>query len=177
MYFNPILKEDFGYSPEDIIGRNFFLSIILVVSFIFWVFLSSRIHPIKILKMRGIFFLFLMIVMPFLIITMHSSAGLFFIQALILLIPLDGMPADAVLFYHFPIFRRFTFVSFLYAVARAFMYTITSFGLVYLGSYFGSFGLWFITLPIAVSYLYGVRHFEGLERKLEIYPHLIRKAA
>jgi hypothetical protein len=172
MYFNPILKEEFGYSSEDIIRHNFFLSIIMVIFYIFWAFLCSRIHPIKILKIRGILFLLLMVSLPFLIIAIPNPIVLFFIQALILLTPLDGMPADAVFIYHFPVFRRFTYTSFLYAISRALMYIIISFGLVYLGEYFGSFGLWFITLPITVAYLYGVLHFERLERNLEIYPNL-----
>jgi MFS family permease len=177
IYFNPILKEDFGYSSEGIIKHNFLLSVIMVVSYIFWAFLSYRIHPLKIIKIRGIFMLFLMIVMPFLIMTMNSPLQLFSMQALILVLTLYGMPAEAILIYHLPIYRRFTYASFLYALSRALMYIITSFGLVYLGSYFGSFGLWFITLPIMFAYLYGIRHFEVLERKLGIYPNLIRKAA
>ena len=75
------------------------------------------------------------------------------------------MPADAVFIYHLPIRRRFTFASFLYALTRALVYVITSVGLVYLGNYFGPFGLWFITLPVTVAYLYGVIHFERIERK------------
>jgi MFS family permease len=172
MYFNPILKENFGYSSEDIIRHNFFLSIIMVIFYIFWAMLSSRIHPIKILKIRALLFLLLMVSLPFLIIITPNPVVLFFIQALILLTPLDGMPADAVFIYHFPVFRRFTYTSFLYALSRALMYIIISFGLVYLGS---CFGLWFITLPITVAYLYGVFHFEKLESKLEIYPNLALK--
>jgi hypothetical protein len=52
------------------------------------------------------------------------------------------------------------------------MYIITSFGLVYLGSYLGVFGLWVLTLPITMGYLYGVFHFEELEHNLGFYPDL-----
>ena len=172
VYFNPILMEEFGYSSNNIIQRNFFLSIIMVVSAIFWSSLSYRIHPLKILKTRGILILLLMILIPISIGVINSSVQLFLIQALILFLPLDSMPAQAVFVYHFPIYRRFTFASLLYALSRTLTYIITSFGLVYLGSYFGPQGLWFITLPITFAYLYGVLHFEGLERKLGIYPNL-----
>jgi len=113
-----------------------------------------------------------MILIPISIGVINSSVQLFLIQALILFLPLDSMPAQAVFVYHFPIYRRFTFASFLYALSRTLTYIITSFGLVYLGSYFGPLGLWFITLPITLAYLYGVLHFESLERKLGIYPNL-----
>lgn len=170
IYFNPVLKINFGYSPEDIITHNFFLAVISVVAYIFWALLGYRIHPIKIIKVRGFFALLLMVSLPFLI--MKSPLQLFLIQALILILTLGAIPAAAIFIYHLPIYRRFTFASFLYALSRAVMYIITSFGLVYLGSYFGSFGLWFITLPITFAYLYGAYHFEGLERRLGIYPNL-----
>lgn len=165
-YFTSVLQNNFGYSSEDIIKRNFLLYVVMLIGDIFWTFLSCHIHPIKIIKARGRIALLLMILMPFLTMTIDSSAQLFLLQAMILLFPLVGMPAEAVLMYHLPISRRFTFASFLYALTRALMYIITAFGLVYLGDYFGSFGLWFITLPAAFAFLYGVRHFEDLERKM-----------
>lgn len=175
MYFNPILQGNFGYSSADIIRHNFFLSIFMVTLYVFWSVLSSYIHPIKILKVRGLFFLFFMIIMPFLIMNIPNPTVLFFIQLLILVAPLDGAPAEAVFIYHFPIYRRFTYASFLYAIARALMYVIISFGLIYLGRYFGTFGIWFITLPVAVASLYGVLYFEKLERKLGTYSNPYNK--
>jgi MFS family permease len=175
MYFNPILRDNFGYSPADIIWHNFFLAIVGAISYIFWVILSTRIHPIKIIKIRVLFFLCFMIAMPFLIITTPNIGFIFFIQALVLMVPLDGTPAEAVFIYHLPLYRRFTYATFLNTLARALMYIIISFGLIYLGEYFGTFGLWFVTLPIAGAFLYGVLHFEKLESKLEIYPNLALK--
>jgi MFS family permease len=165
IYFNPVLKRSFGYSPEEIIQHNFFLSVILLISCIFYAYLSSRIHPIKIIKIRGTVALLLMIAMPFLVQTMSSPLQLFTVQSLLLLFQLSGMPADAVFFYHLPISRRVTYAGFLFAVTRALIYVITSFGLVYLESYFGPFGIWFITLPITFAFLYGSSYFESLERK------------
>jgi MHS family proline/betaine transporter-like MFS transporter len=169
IYFNPILKENFGYSSADIINHNFFLSLILVISGIFWAFLSCIIHPIKIIKARAVLAFVLMLVLPFLIIYISSPFQLFLIQSLILIFQLGGMPADAIFIYHLPTWRRFTYANFLYALTRALMYIITSFGLVYLGEYFGSFGLLFVTLPVTLAYLYGILHFEGLERRMGMF--------
>lgn len=165
IYFNPLLKENFGYSANNIIIHNFFLSVLLLVSNICWTILSCFIHPLKILKARGITTLAFMILLPFLVMKSSSPVHLFCIQSLILILTLGGLPADAVFIYHFPVFRRFTLTSFIYALTRAFMYILTSFGLVYLGNYFGPFGLWFITLPTTLAFLYGVWYFEGLERQ------------
>lgn len=172
IYFNPMLKDHFEYSPEGIIVHNFYLSLFMLFASMILIVLSCKVHPLKILKVRWIFTFLLMAVLPFLIVNITTSTQLFFVQALILTFNATGLPADAVFYYHLPIFRRFTFASFLYALSRALMYAITSFGLVYLGSYFGSFGLWFITLPITLGYLYGILHFIKLERGIGIYPNL-----
>jgi len=172
LYFNPVLRESFGYSSEDIIRHNFILSIVPVVSSIILTILSCFIHPIRILKAIGISTLVLMILLPFLVTNLNSPYHLFLIQAVILLVPLSAAPADAVFISHFPIYRRVTFSSFLYALSRALMFVVTSFGLIYLSRYFGHFGIWVISLPITVAYLYGLKHFEGLERKRDLYPNL-----
>jgi len=172
LYFNPMLRDSFGYSPVDIIRHNFFLSIIPVVSSIILASLSCFFHPIRILKVVGISMFTLMLFLPFLIMNLNSPVYLFLIQALILLIPLGAAPADAVFISHFPIYRRVTFASFLYALSRALMFVVTSFGLIYLERYFGHFGIWVIALPITAAYLYGLNHFECLERKRKLYPNL-----
>ena len=89
---------------------------------------------------------------------------------MLLVLTLGAIPAAAIFIQHLPIYKRFTFASFLYALSRALMYIITSFGLVYLGSRFGHFGIWFIALPIISTFIYGIFHFEGLERLLKLYP-------
>jgi MFS transporter, MHS family, proline/betaine transporter len=173
MYFNPLLMEKFGYSSKDIIQHNFLLSFVNILSGIFWALLSHRIHPIKLMKIRWIFTLILMISLPLLIMGIKSSFQLYLIQSLILFLSLGSLPGEAVFYYHLPIYRRFTLASFLYALSRALMYIITSISLVYLGNYFGNFGIWFITLPITLAYIYGVYHFQILESKLGIYPNLV----
>ena len=172
IYFNQTLKSQFGYASETVITHNFFLTVIMLAASIFWTFLSSRIHPLRILKIRGSIVLFLMLALPFLIMAITSPGQLFVIQAFIVVLTLGSLPGDAVFIYHLPVYSRFTYASFLYAIARALMYVVTSFGLVYLGERFGTFGLWFITLPITIAFLYGVHVFEGLERRRKCYPNL-----
>ncbi|MDF3033292.1 MAG: transporter [Alphaproteobacteria bacterium] len=172
IYFNQTLKDQFGYISEAVVTHNFFLTVIMLVASVFWTFLSSRIHPLRILKTRGTVVLFLMAAMPFLIMVITSPIQLFVMQTFIVVLTLGSLPADAVFIYHLPAYSRFTYASFLYAIARALMYIVTSFGLVYLVDCFGVFGLWFITLPITTAFLYGVRIFEGLERERKCYPNL-----
>ena len=171
-YFNPILKESFGYSPEDIIRHNFFLAFISLITNIFITYLSCRVHPLKINKVRGILALLFMISLPFLIVNSTTPAQLFLIQALILILALHDIPSCSVFISHFPLYRRFTFASVLWSLSRALMFAVPSFGLIYFGSYFGHFGLWIIALPTTFAFLYGVNHFKALERKRNLYPNL-----
>ena len=75
------------------------------------------------------------------------------------------MPAESILIKHFPIFKRVTYATFIYALSRALMYIVTSFGLIYITEAFGPNGLFIIFIPTCVGYLYGILHFEKLENK------------
>lgn len=165
LYFNPILKDNFGYTSAEIIQHNLYLSLFFLIPITTVALLSYRIHPLKILKFRGSCTLILMLALPILINNLGSPTQVFLLQALIFILTLDSVPAEAVFIYHLPIYRRFTFASFLFALSRALVYVLTSFGTAYLGSHFGPYGLWIITLPMTLAYLYGVRYFEALERK------------
>jgi hypothetical protein len=43
------------------------------------------------------------------------------------------------------------------------MYVITSFGLIYLTSWFGNWGVWVVLIPSTLGFIIGVRYFEKLE--------------
>ncbi len=53
MYFNQLLKTDYGYTAEKVIMHNFLLSVISLIVLIILGRCSYKIHPIKILKLRG----------------------------------------------------------------------------------------------------------------------------
>lgn len=170
VYMNPTLKALYGYSSEDIIFHNFLLSIIQCSTLIFCAVMSYKIYPLKILTLKGTVFMLFALALPALISISPHSHFIFMLQAIILLSSLDGPPADSIFISHFSVLRRFTSISFIYALTRALMYVITSFGLVYLTEWFGHYGLWFIILPVATGYLWGVNHFKKLEQKLGRFP-------
>ncbi len=170
MHFNPILKSQFGYSPDDIILHNFLLSTILCIANLFWACLSYYIYPLKILMFRGILIVGLVLILPLLIIYTPPYEYIFILQALLLICPLGVAPGDSIFIKHFPVLRRFTATSVLYALTRAVTYAITSFGLVYLTVYCGPWGVWLITLPAALGYFYGVKHFARLDKCVNDIP-------
>ncbi len=172
MYFNPLLKTTYGYSAEDVLYHNFLLSILLCVINASLGVLSYKIHSLKILKVRVTSFLMLAVLLPFFISFSTHYYHIFLLQSLLLVGAVGAHPADSVFLTHFPVLKRFTTASFIYALSRALIYVITLFGLVYLTEWFGYYGLWIITLPITVSFLWGIHHFETLERRSRALPSL-----
>lgn len=163
IYFNQVLINKFGFSSSDIIYNNFLLANIDIFSCMILTFLSYRIYPLKILKFRATIFIILTLLLPFLIMGATSSTQIFIIQLLILASSLDACPANGVFIKHIPILKRMTATSFIYALTRALMYIVTSFGLVYLTEGLGYYGLWLVLVPVTIGYLWAVKHFKKLE--------------
>ena len=169
-YFNPTLKEVFGYSTEDIIRHNFWVSIVLLLTKYFWTHLSYKINPLKILKMRGIFFIMLSCFLPTLCYLSTNPLHIFLLQSLLVTIPLEGAPAQAILIKSIGVLKRLTATSCIYALSRAIVYVITSLCLVYLTESFGHYGLLFICIPVSIAFIYGVNHFIKLEKEAGRFP-------
>ena len=166
MYFNQPLKEIYRYKSEEIIFHNFILSIISLVIICALGLLSFKIHPLKILKIRGRISILVSLILPLAIINSSHYSHIFLIQTLILLTALSPIPGVSVFIKYLPTLKRFTAASFIYALSRALMYIITSFSLVYLTDFLGYYGLWVILIPINIGFLWGINHFECLESNL-----------
>ncbi|WP_342270592.1 MFS transporter [Rickettsia endosymbiont of Orchestes rusci] len=175
-YCSNILKTSFGYSAEEVIHHNFWVSVVHFTSTVLLIYLSYKIYPLKIVKARLIVFFGFALICPYLISTVSSPLELFFIQSFFICFRPDHSTGIPIFFKYFPIFKRFTSISLSFATSRAFMHVVTSFGFVYLMEYFSNWGLLIIMLPTAVAFLFGISHFETLEKKNENYleknPHL-----
>jgi hypothetical protein len=171
----PVLQERFHYSSTDIVMHNFFLACVDVMTSIILTYLSSQLHPLKISKIRTGIALLLMILLPFLMTFVTSPVTLFLMQSLMLMFALSQIPSVPVFFTHFPVYCRFRCATLLFAFAGAITWVITSFGMIYLTRWLGSFGIWLLAMPIAIGSLYGLKHFERRERQFGLYPNLSRK--
>ncbi len=163
MYFTQPLKLLYGYTPEKIILHNFILSIFSLFFFILFSVISFRIDPFKIVKLRGKVCLASMILLPFAINICSSPIHIFLLQIVLLASGMTLLPAYPIFLKNIPTLKRLTTASFIYALSRAVMYLVTSFSLVFLTETFGYYGLWLITLPITVGFIWAVNHFEKLE--------------
>lgn len=163
-----ILKSTFAYSPNEIIRHNLIVASIAPVSFIIFALLSAKIHPLKLLRAKLVLFFPFILICPFILDNMSSPYMLMFVQTFSIVFSLNYAPAGGVILPYIPVFRRFTYTSLLNALARALMYIITAFGLVYLTEIFGHIGLLIIMAPMATGFCWGTEHFMKLEKKF--YP-------
>lgn len=165
-----ILKDSFGYSPEQIIHQNFFVSIIELLSAIVLTYLSYKIYPLKILRTLIIITSIFVLFCPYLLDNISNTYQVFLIQSFIVSFGPGVTTAMPIFFRHFPIFKRFTYGSITYAIARMVMNVITAFGIVYLTEYFGHWGLLVIMVPTCIGYAFGITHFMRLEKIAGNYP-------
>jgi hypothetical protein len=100
----------------------------------------------------------------------NNPSNLFFIQLFVATFAITSTPAISICFSHFTIFKRFTYSSLIYALSRAFVYVINSFGLVYLVEYFGYWGISIIIIPLSIGYIWGLSYFYKLEQESGHYP-------
>lgn len=107
---------------------------------------------------------------PYLLSTVASPFEALFIQSFFIIFRPDAFPAVPIYIKHFPIFKRFTYPSWLFALSRALMHIITSFGLVFLVKYFDNWGVLFILIPVSIGFTWGILYFEKLDKVVESYP-------
>lgn len=162
-----ILKHSFYYSAQQIIQHNLLVTFVEFVVMVCYGYLSYKTHPLKIIKVRLTIFGVFIIFIPYLLFNLTTVMNLLCIQVLICIFKPVQTPAAAIFLAHFPIFKRFRYVSFAYALSRALMYVITSFGFVYLTKTFSHWGLLIVFVPVIIGFKYGLSHFEKLEKANE----------
>lgn len=128
------------------------------------VLLTKKFHPLKLLKVRAIIFLICMPSSIYLLNNITTSSSLSKIQLLLVMTSITTSTAASILYKNFPIFKRFTFTTLIYAFSSIFIYVVTSFGIAYLVNMLGTYGILLIMIPVGVAFYWGVTHFESLEK-------------
>jgi len=169
IFCGDILKREYGFSASEVLHQNFVVSMIQFIGTIILSFISYKIYPPKIVKVKLGIFIMIALISPFLMNVFHSSYIIFFIQCSFLLFACDYTPAMPITYKHISILRRFTYSSLAYAISRSFMSIITSFGLVYLFEYCGYFGILVVLLPVVTVYIISINHFDKLEKEAGNY--------
>lgn len=165
IYCGNLLKHQFSFNAHDVIQQNLLVTLIDFITVIFVSLLSYKIFPLKILKFRAALNCVFIMFLPYALSVADSPNIIFIIQVMALTFGLSPNPAFAVFYANFPVLKRLTYATFIYALSRAIMYVVTSFGLIYLTNALGYSGLWLITIPLLVGFVWGCNHFQKLESK------------
>jgi MFS transporter, MHS family, proline/betaine transporter len=163
IYCGNLLKSNFHYTSEQVISHNLNLGIVNFVNAVLLTLLCSKFHPLKILKAKLYLFIPFIIAFPVLLDIIGSPYQLLILQISCIFLCCTAFPANSVIFVQFPIFKRFTCATFIFAISKAVMYATPAFGLVYLNKYFGNIGILFILIPINIAYILARNYFEMLE--------------
>lgn len=167
MYCGTLLKQNFGFTGEQVVAHNFILSLFNFIGLLSFVLLTYKIYPLKILKAKLYVYYPFILLTPMLLNRIESPALLVVFQIIGVVFGPSTIPAKAIFLIHFPIFKRFTYAGFIAAFAHAMVYILTSFGLVYLTDILGHWGLLVITLPTTVGFTFAVSYFDKLEKAAE----------
>ena len=165
-----ILKSSFGFTSEQVIQQNFIVSLGQLVGDSLVAYLSYKIYPLHILKVKLVLFIVFILTCPYLLNNINTAYELLLIQIFAVVFVPTCYPATPIFYTHFPVFKRFTYSSLAHALSRSLMSVITSFGVVYLMDYFNYYGILIITLPILAGYTFGLFHFEKLEKVAGNHP-------
>ncbi len=170
IYCGNILKDTLGCTAHQVLVQNFFVGLIQVARSFTLSFLSLRVYPLKTLKFVGMGFFLIALASPLLLSHITTPKQLFFFQAVTVLFIPTTLSADPIFYKQFPTLKRFTYASFLYAMAKALMAVIPSFGFVLLVKYFDYWGLLILLIPVVVGYGWGLLYYEKLARAAGNYP-------
>jgi len=164
-YCSTILKT-MGYSPQEIIYNNLFVSLFDFVGIGLLAYLSYYIYPLTILRIRFFMFSVLILTCIYVLCEAHITMfHIFCIQASVIFLGLNPNPASAIIFKYFPILKRFTVIAWTFAISRSLMYIIISFGMTYLNNKFNHGGLLIIIIPFLIAFYWGLHHFIKLEEE------------
>jgi MFS family permease len=170
IYCGDILKHSFSYSPQDVIKQNFCVAIVQMLTWIFLSKLSYKIYPLKIIRVKLYLFCIVLPIITYLLSNTQTPYDVFMVQIIIVIFGVGITPAAPIYFKSIPIFYRFTTYAFIYALSRAVLYLITSFGSIYLVMYFGGYGILFIFIPITIAIFLAISHFNYIEKASGNHP-------
>lgn len=165
IYLGALLKTKYGLTSTQVVTHNLLVSGIEALASLAYGWLSLRVYPLKILKIRGSLFLCFALCLPFLLQNATGAFDIFLIQCGLLVLGEGVTPAHVIFLRAFPVIGRYTQAATAYALSRIMTTLITSYGCVIVGEYLGFEGIAaFLVLAILV-YLVSVFQFPAIIHK------------
>ncbi|WP_375333329.1 MFS transporter [Candidatus Tisiphia endosymbiont of Xenochironomus xenolabis] len=177
VYCSTVLKANFSYTTAEVIHHNFIVCLMELVIALILCYLSFKIYPLSIVRIILIISSIFIIFCPYLLNNINAPYQLFLMQCVMALLHECLGPAFPILYKRFPVFKRFTCATMTFAISRALMCVVTSFGSIYLIEYFGNWGLWVFMVPMIIGFAYGLLHFEKLAKECGGLPIAFRNLA
>jgi hypothetical protein len=163
VYCANILKHDFGYTASEIIYHNFLISLFHLASLLVTVFLLYKMHPFRLIRWVLYLGLITAIISSYYFSSITNGEQLFVMQVMLIIFAPHDAPAAPIIYKCFPVLRRFTYISFIYAMSRAITFVAMAFGSIYIMQIPGNFGLIIATIPAMIAFYMGLRFFEKQE--------------
>ena len=127
--------------------------------------LTLKFHPLILFKYSLIISFCLFIITGLYLEENLQAFELSILQILLLMFTANGYTESSVIFPHLPVLQRFKSACLAYAFSRAFMYIITSFGLIFIIKLCGVFwGITFAVSCVTCLGFYGLIYFSRLEQ-------------
>ena len=165
IYCGQFLKTKFNYSALEVVQHNFIISIFPVISCFIRAKLTLKFHPLILFKYSLIISFCLFIITGLYLEENLQAFELSILQILLLMFTANGYTESSVIFPHLPVLQRFKSACLAYAFSRAFMYIITSFGLIFIIKLCGVFwGITFAVSCVTCLGFYGLIYFLRLEQ-------------
>lgn len=165
IYCSGILKNTFGYTPEQIIQHNSVVVLFSTLNYFLISYLSYKIYPLILAKIRLIIVTSFVLFLPFFLDNLTTTLEVMLIQIFLeFFIPTTSAGAS-IIFSYFPVAKRFRSIALTFSIGRAFVYVITSFGIIYLIDYYGNYGILIVALPFLFLNYIGLNYFIKLEKK------------
>ncbi len=163
IFCGDLLKTKFGYTSGQVISQNLIVAITALTVVFSCTMASKYISSLKILKFKTIMNFVVSVFTPFLLMYAEPPKQLLFLQCIFIATTLTGVPGQAIFMKALPILKRMSYASLIHAIARALVFALSSFGTIYLVKWFGYCGLWVISLPVCVAFMWGIQYFQKLE--------------
>jgi MHS family proline/betaine transporter-like MFS transporter len=167
--YAPVLLKKHGYTLSGILSQNLMVTLIDVLCTTCLIYISYKIHPLRILRFISSLYVPVLLLLIALLDIYHSPNMIFIFQIFTMCFNPGTRPAEPIIYKSFPVFKRFRTASITFALAGAFTYIISSFGVEFITSIYGQIGLYFIAIPLSIFYLWGLNNFINKEKKMGTY--------
>ena len=118
IYCSVILKNDYGFTPSEIINNNTIVSLVDWLSGFLLILLVPKYHPIKILKVKLALTFIIIFTIPVMLGYANSPSHILLIQCISILFLLGATPAQSLIVLLYPILCRVSMRNFIYTLNR-----------------------------------------------------------